>query len=123
MPELPAIQEDPDKPQRVRTGFAVEIGQSVAIEFEGENRTVNLVNKVPAGCAVRAVAVLNTGENRVLKAGGSRPHGIEVFWVPARHGEFTENYSRVIASQIKELLIQTRPYQWAEFHGIALKPR
>ena len=80
----------------------------------------DLVDHSLAGFARRYVAVLKSGEEKVLIPGGLGVRGVEMYALPARHGEATEIYNGLLASQVREIELQTRPYEWVEFDGIAL---
>lgn len=75
------------------------------------------------GLARRLVAVLKAGELRPLTRSGLGEKGVEFYQIPARHGEFGEVYNRLLASEVKTVLLQVRPFEYVEFHGIALNPR
>jgi hypothetical protein len=71
---------------------------------------------------MRVMAKLKTGELRELRMGMSAAIG-SIYAVPARHGEWTEGYSKILASEVRSVEIQVRPYQFVEFDGIALQHR
>jgi beta-lactamase regulating signal transducer with metallopeptidase domain len=121
MPELPAIASDPDNgmKKQERTGFEVILGNQCAIRDMADGSQTKLESKPLAEYAVRVVARLKSGEQRVLSYGMSERRG-SIYPVPARHGEWTEGYSKMIASEVKSVEIQARPYEWVEFDKIAL---
>ena len=90
------------------------------IKFLDDNRTQKLATKALGDVARRFVAVTFSGEERPLRSWGSGPKGMEIFGLPARRGEFTESYNDLLASDVKEILLQTRPYEWVEFRRIPL---
>jgi len=121
--ELPASHYNPDEPQREQTGFTVIRGEIPRLVFQSDKKEIPLTGKPLKECAVRVVAVLKSGETRVIDSAGSTIYHEPLYPVPGRHGEQTEFYNHLIASQVKEVQIQTRPYDWAEFRGIALSPK
>lgn len=120
MIRLPATEEGTKaKP----TGLAMELDPLPSLTFLNTNRTVALSRRPLDDVARRFVAVTRTGEERPLTAYGAGVKGVEHFGLPARHGEFTERYNDLLASDVKAILLQTRPYDWAEFKGVPLEHR
>lgn len=106
-----------------RTGVEMNLGDQPTLHILGMGRTSPMVKNSIHGLARRFVAVLKTGEERPLTPCGLGEKSVEFYQIPARHGEFAEVYNRLLASQVKTILLQVRPYELVEFHGIALNPR
>jgi len=121
MPELPPVLTDSDMRREDRTGFDVKLGDLATIVTLSDNKETKLIKQPLTNQAVRAVALMKSGAETVLRIGMSGANGLQIFPVPARHGESTEGYSHIIASQVKEIQIQARPFEWVEFDGIALE--
>jgi len=99
----------------------VKLGDLATIVTLSDNKETKLIKQPLTNQAVRAVALMKSGAETVLRIGMSGANGLQIFPVPARHGESTEGYSHIIASQVKEIQIQARPFEWVEFDGIALE--
>jgi hypothetical protein len=124
MQELPAI--DPAKSPRGtntnRTGFEVVVGKDCYIRDLATDAKVTLASEPPSQFAVRVMVKLKTGEMRELRMGMSAAGG-SIYAVPARHGEWTEGYSHVLASEVRSVEIQVRPYTFVQFDRISLQHR
>jgi beta-lactamase regulating signal transducer with metallopeptidase domain len=120
--ELPAVTGKPSMARPDQTGIHMTLGDIP--EFgtiqAGKPSLIKLVDKPLLGVAKRFIAVMKNGDEKALTAYGHGFKGLEVYGLPARHGEFSENYNRILASEVKEIRLQTRPYEWVEFKGIAL---
>jgi hypothetical protein len=106
--------------QQQRTGFDVVVEPTDAVYMEpSSGGKVKLADLDRWKVAVRVVAKLKDGTEVVMGEGMS---GINTstFPVPARHGEWTEGYSHIIANDVREIQIQTRPYEVVEFKNVPL---
>jgi len=125
MQELPRVESGDrgkDQNNQVRTGFEVVVGKDCFVRDMMANSKVAMPCGPRAKNAVRVMARLKTGELRELRMGMSGPEGM-IYPVPSRHGEWTEGYSRLLASEVKSVEIQVRPYEFVQFDGIALQHR
>jgi hypothetical protein len=132
LPELPAIKKGDDRmiTEGVGTGLTVTIGP---LNEEAPSAVIEFLPDVPYNpitlaaslrdVAIQCVAVLKNGNDVVLDVGAEGMGETFSYHIPARHGEWGEGYNHILASDIAKIQIQTRPYEWAEFAGIALKPR
>jgi hypothetical protein len=101
----------------------MSLGQIPTFQAESDKKPANLISKPLQGVARRFVAVLKNGKLRPLDACANGLHAQEFFAIPARHNESTEPYNRLIAADIKEIRLQSRPYQWTTFPNIRLTPK
>lgn len=101
------------------TGVKFKIGDEATF-IDVDRRKVKMTGQSLKGISKRLVAVLKTGEVRPLTVPTSGPKGVEEYYLPARHGETTENFNHLIASQVKEVQLQVRPYEWTKFTGVAI---
>ena len=131
LPELPAIREKADQMVMANqgTGFTLDLGPlndespSAKLMFQPYNQLKPIVLAANLkGVAIRCVAVLKNGRSQELRFGAAGIRETFSYHIPARHGEWGEGYNNLLASDIAKIQIQTRPYEWAEFDGIALKP-
>jgi len=129
MQELPAITgsdpaSDPgsDSGKGTRTGFEVVVGDTWYLHDLVTDAKLPLASKSLSAFAFRVMARLKTGELRELRMGISAAEG-SIYPVPARHGEWTERYSQLLASDVQSVEIQTRPYTFVEFNHVALQHR
>jgi len=117
------VAEQPEKTGKstgfAETGVAFFLGDDATYVGE-DKKTVRMTIQSLKGVSKRLVAILKTGETKVLTVATSGMKGVEGFYLPARHGESTETYNQLIASQVKEVQLQVRPYEWTKFTGIAL---
>lgn len=127
IPEEPAIvANENDRVGRPSTGIRLTLNDAqgmAKLTYLESDRTDTLLDKPLSGAVARYVVVLRTGEIRPLQFGSLGRNGLEVFYIPARHGEDTEGYNSLIAGQVKEIRLQTRPYEYIEFHNISLNHR
>ena len=75
----------------------------------------------------RLVVELKSGRSKVLRSTGSvtandihGSHTISYYSLPARHGE-QRFLDEILASDIRAIRLETRPYEWVEFKDIALE--
>jgi beta-lactamase regulating signal transducer with metallopeptidase domain len=121
VPELPSVVGRPDPMNANGTGVSLQLGEKPQLFVLSSRKAYYFVQKPLAGVAERFVAVLKTGGTRVLTPCASGAKGLECISLPARHGEWSEVYNHLLASQVGEIQLQTRPYEWAEFPGVALE--
>lgn len=125
MPDLPSVtNSDPanDSNKGNRTGFEVVVGENCYFHDMVADTKVTLASEPLSKDSVRVVARLKSGELRQLGMGMSGAIG-SIYPVPARHGEWTEGYSHILAGEVQSVEIQVRPYEFVEFDHIALQHR
>lgn len=106
-----------------RTGLELMSGSSPKMAMADDSKIEELVSTPLTGVASRFVAVLRSGKTQVLRSSGHASASIGIYALPARHGERTEGVNNLIAADIKEIQVQTRPFEFVNFNGIALSHR
>jgi len=115
---LPATDEGS---KAKHTGVEFTFDPLPTLAFLESGKIVKLAAQPIGEVARRFVAITKTGERRVLRPYASGPKGMDVFGLAARTGELRSGYNGLLASDVKEILLQTRPFEWVEFRGIPLE--
>lgn len=105
------------------TGLELNFDPIPIIRFLDTNETEKFAAQPLGDVARRFVAVTYSGDEIPLRFMGLGLKAREYFSLPARHGEVSESYNKILASDVKEIRLETRPYEWVEFKGIPLNHR
>lgn len=121
--QLPSIPKN--KSGSPQTGLTVVLSDHPTLQILSRGAApIPLVDRPLGKVAKRVVAITKDGKSHPMVEGGGGGQGTSIFWLPARHGEWTEAYNPdFLASDVKEIQIQTRPYEWVEFKNVPLKPK
>jgi hypothetical protein len=104
-------------------GFKIELGSIPKVIVSKNNRTQEhvLVSRATPGQEARQfVALLRNGTSVVIHTTAVHPDYVQQATIMVGH---KNRLNAITAEDIKEIQLQTRPYEWLTFEHVALRPK
>jgi len=111
-----------DNVRAILDGPKIRLGDKPELDNPDEENPRQLSKRPITGMDRRVLVVLKSGKEQQLTNWSSGLHGVQTFTLATRRGSWDGEANGVLASDVKAIELQVRPFQWVEFNGIALNP-